>query len=173
MSELTSVKSDVLHELASFFEISGFFVSGAMVADEEVINVYDKRGENWTISFTAKVSEDGKKLLVTEYSVSTPRVRLSQQEEFVASITDEGTDTDMATFTYYDKSPLSFDLNETFLKMIIEHPVHLFVYQALKGRTGLSEEFVENLAKEVWDYGEYTDQRAELLIMYFSKKLPS
>jgi hypothetical protein len=173
MAEVSSLKSDVLHELASFFEISGFFVSGSMIGGEEAINVFDRRGEDWTLSYTAKTSEDGKKLLVTEYSVSTPKARISQQDEFVLLITDEETDTDTASFTYFDKEPLSFDLNETFLKMIIEHPVHLFFYEALKNRKGLSEEFVEDLAKRVWDYGENTDQRTELLISYFAKKFSS
>jgi hypothetical protein len=142
-----------------------------MVGDEEMINVFDRRGEYWTLSYTAKVSEDGKKLIITEYSVSSPKMRMTQQDEFGLWLTDEETNNDTASFTYFDKEPLTFDINETLLKMIIEHPIHLFVYQALKGRKELSEEFVEDLAKKVWDYGENTDQRMELLIMYFAKKL--
>jgi hypothetical protein len=165
-----SPRSSLLEELASFFEIAGFSVSGEMIDGKEYLNVHDIRGDDWKMDITLTISEDGKSLIVPRYSSKCKLLRFAQEEEFTLIISDEETDDDILSFTWYTKEPLNIDFNEQFLRMIVEHPVHSLLYEALKGRNGIDSDFANQLISKVWDYGENTDQRMELVMMYFSKK---
>jgi hypothetical protein len=165
-----SPRSSLLEELASFFEIAGFSVSGEMIDGKEYLYVHDIRGDDWKMDITLTLSDDGKQLVVPRYSAKCKLLRFAQEEEFTLIVSDEETEDDIMSFTYYSKEPLKIDFNEHFIKMIVEHPVHTLLYEALKGRTGIDSDFANELINKVWDYGENTDQRMELVIMYFEKK---
>ncbi len=169
--ELSFPKVNVLSELAWFFEIAGFYVSTTTVGDEDGLEVKDKRYDNYSLEFTAKLSEDKRRLIITSYNLDCPEVRMALGQEFVLVLTDATEGKDIAYITYYDNDPIELDINQINLLMLVQHPIKLFVTQALSGREQCDKEFVKELSEKVNDYGEKADERMRLVIEYFSRKL--
>ncbi len=163
-------KVSTIDLLNDYLQLMGINVDKLMIGGLRALHVSDK-GENWFAEYTLRETENPKKVSLFEFTIDTPEMRLQKDEFLSLLLVDNEKEENRLSVIIYEPLTLSLDVNEILLRMLVEHPVHTLTYEVLTQTNTLKETLVEELSRMVWQYGHPTDQKMELILMYFEKKL--
>ncbi len=163
-------KVNVIDLLADYLQLMGINVEKLTIGGLKAVTVTDK-GENWTVTYTLRETDNPRNVSLFEFMIDTPEMRLEKDEILSLLLVDNEKEVDRLSVIVYEPTTLTLDVNEILLRMLVEHPAHTLTYEVLKQTNTLKEELVDEISKLAWQYGHPTDQKMELILMYFEKKL--
>jgi hypothetical protein len=136
-------------ELVQFFKSLGASAYISWKNGERVVEVLDKRSDEVAVSYTIKLEEQGRKIVIISVGFTTPCLMFSLTDtiRFIHS-SDDGK-RDISDVTLYNALPISFYVNDFILRMLVESPAFFLFYSGVIGRTELSREYVNHIANKL------------------------
>jgi hypothetical protein len=166
MSAQISQNKKVLEELGQFFEKFGFQVSPSTLYGEEALTALDQRSKEWSVSFTFKVTSDGKKMEIVSFVVNTPLVVATQCGILQLIFDSDDAGVDNSSMTFFNPVPISHDIDSFLLKVLVERPAYFLVYVALASRIEIDMGFVEHIANLLYEYNaELSEEKQNELVV--------
>ncbi len=173
MESQTLTQTQKLQELSQFFEIFKLKVFPGFVDGKDALHIVDHRGEDWSMLYTFKLSDDGNSLIFTEFTITSPTIEVYYNDELQLKVLDEMTKKERVTMTWGYNTPLVEDVNEFTLKMLLEHPAFFLAYSALMKKSEIDAKFEHEIVDKLWDYKIDLCTEALEVVEYFASKLKS
>jgi hypothetical protein len=159
-----------LNELGQFFEIFKLKVFPGYADGKDALHIIDHRGEDWSMLYTFKLSDDGNSMIFTEFTITTPTIEMSYSDDLTLKVLDEMTKRERVTMTWGYNTPLVEEINEFTLKMLIEHPAFFLAYSALMKKSEIDTKFEHDTINKLWEYKIDLTTEALEVINYFASK---
>jgi hypothetical protein len=139
-----------MHEIALFLRQFGVKAFETYKGQDRVVEVLDERVEECKISYSFKVEEEGKKVVIVAVGLVTPTIMLSVTDTIHLIVNDFATKRDLIELILHNVIPNSFFINGTLFSMLVKYPGIVVGYGAIVGRTELSHQFLDTVADDLW-----------------------
>jgi hypothetical protein len=150
MATQLSKNLEKMHEIAMFLRQFGVKAYETYRGEDRVIEVLDERRSDCKLSYSLKVEEEGKKIVIVAVGLETPTIMLSVTDTIHLIMNDYATKRDLVEVILHSVIPTSFYINGTLLSMLIKYPGIVVGYGAIVGRTELSHQFLDTIADDMW-----------------------
>jgi hypothetical protein len=170
MSAQVPQNKKVLQELGEFFEKFGFQVSPSKLYDVDALTALDQRSKEWSVSFTFRVTGEGKKMEIVSFVVNTPILVATQCGILQLIFDSDEAGVDNSAMTFFNPTPISHDIDEFLLKVLVERPAYFLTYVALASRIEIDMGFVEHIANLMYEYTAEMSEEMQSELLLEAKK---
>jgi hypothetical protein len=170
MEAQSLTQTQKLQELSQFFEIFKLKVFPGFIDGKDALHVVDHRGEDWSMLYTFKLSDDGKNVIFTEFTITSPTIEVFYSDDLQLKVLDELTKRERVTMTWGYNAPLVEEVNEFTLKMLVEHPAFFLAYSVLMTKAEIDTKFEHEVVNKLWEYKTDLSTDALEVIEYFASK---
>jgi hypothetical protein len=139
-----------MHKIADFLRQFGVKAYETYKGEDRVVEVLDERGGDWKLSYSFKIEENGKKIVVVAVGLVTPTLMLSVTDSIHLIVSDFATKSDLVEVILHNVIPTSFFMNGNLLTMLVKNPAFAIGYTTIVGRTELSHQFLDSIADDLW-----------------------
>ncbi len=150
MATQLSKNLDKMHKLADFLRQFGIKAYETYKGEDRVVEVLDERESDWKLSYSFKVEEEGKKIVIVAVGLETPTLMLSVTDTIHLIMNDFATKKDLVEVILHNIIPISFYINGYLLTMLVKNPAFVIGYSTIVGRTELSHQFKDLIANDLW-----------------------
>jgi hypothetical protein len=160
----------VMWELGDFFRSFGIGVYLKNNEGEEQLMTMDERVRDLMVSFTFKITNNGKRMVISTFVINTNFVLIKKCEDLKVIFSDPKSGKVLSEMTFFDPGKVEFPLDFVLLKFLVAHPAYFLLYSALSPEFELDIGFIDELTDRLWKMSpELSEEETKRLCEYVKK----
>jgi hypothetical protein len=160
----------VMWELGDFFRSFGIGIYIKSDGGEEQLMTMDDRVHDLVVSFTFKIVDNGRKMVISAFFINTSFVMLKKCDNLKMIFSDTKSGKIVSEMTFYNTCKMDLLLDSVLIKFLVEHPAYFLLYSAIAPEFELDMSFIDDLTDRLWKMSpDLSEEETKRLHEYVKK----